>query len=273
MTLKKCHMSLIQQIIDGSLSSRGRLMQAREFYSPSQKNTPAQVAFARWTRRVSVQSALGGARELAGLSDAELAELEAEFVSRPMREQPRWVRYAVVVGVALMVLACLGLGLQALASLGDIETRTLQATSVACLLAGLTPLGVGLVAAFGALHLDLGHGTTGLYVGRLDEQHPWLYSAISLTRYEVAEEYRQCTLRERGPLRGADYVMMCELVQAKEALERVRPARSVAEQLQLLPVAAEAPVHEPRLVRVEAAVGRDFSSEAFETGMSRLAAN
>jgi hypothetical protein len=76
-------------------------------------------------------------------------------------------------------------------------------------------------------------------------------------------------LRERGFLRGADYVMMRELVQAQEALERVRAARSVAEQFQSLPVAAQTNVHEPRLVRVGAA--RD-SSEALQADMSRLAA-
>lgn len=266
-------MSFLQQIIDGSFLSSERLMQAREFYSPFEKNTSAQLAFARWTQRVSVQPALCGARELAGLSDGELAELEAEFVRCPMHQQPSWVRHAVVIGVTLMVLACLGLGLQALAGLGETATRTLQAASVACLIAGLLPLGVGLVSAFSALHAHLSHGTTGLYVGKLDEQHPWLYSAVSLTRYEAAEGYRQRTLRERGPLRGADYVMMRELVQAQEALERVRPARSVAEQLQILTTASEALVHEPRLVRVSAAVRLDPSSEAFEPGMSRFAAN
>jgi hypothetical protein len=59
-------------------------------------------------------------------------------------------------------------------------------------------------------------------------------------------------LRERGLLRGVDYIMMRELVQAQEALARVRPARYVAEQFQTLPVAAQAIVHEPRLVRVGA---------------------
>ena len=262
-------MSMLRQIIDGSLVSRQRLMQAREFYSPSQTNVSARVAFARWSNRVVEQPALGVARELAGLSGAELDELEAEFVSCPMRQPPVWLRHAVVVGVVLVMLAGLGLGLQALTSLGETAGRTLQAASVACLLIGLLPLGTGLISAFGALHLDLSYGTTGLYVGKLNEQHPWLYDALSLTRHGVAEDYRQRTLRERGFLRGADYVMMRELVQAHEALERVRAARSVAEQFQSLPVAAQANVHEPRLVRVGAA--RD-SSEGLQADMSRLAA-
>jgi hypothetical protein len=245
-------MSLLQQIIDDSLVSRRRLMQAREFYSPFERKGPARVAFARWTNRVLEQPAPGVARELAGLSGPELDELEAEFVSCPMRQPPPWVRYAVVVGIVLMVLAGLGLGLQALTSLGEAVGRTLQAASVACLLFGLVPLGVGLISAFGALHLDLSYGTLGLYVGKLDEQHPWLYDARNLTRHGIAEEYRQRTLRERGLLRGVDYIMMRELVQAQEALARVRPARYVAEQFQTLPVAAQAIVHEPRLVRVGA---------------------
>jgi len=228
-------------------------MESREFYSPSEKKAPARVALARWTNRVLEQPALGVARELAGLSEPELDELEAEFRNCPMRQPPQWVRYAVVVGIVLLVLAGLGLGAQALPSLGEAAGRTLQAVSVACLLIGLLPLGVGLISAFGGLHLDLSYGTVGLYVGKLDEQHPWLYDARSLTKHGIAEEYRQRTLQERGLLRGADFVMMRELVQAQEALARVRAARSVAEQFQSLPVAAQAIVHEPRLVRVGAA--------------------
>jgi hypothetical protein len=125
--------------------------------------------------------------------------------------------------------------------------------SAACLLIGLLPLGAGLLSAFGSVHLDLSHGTTGLYVGKLDEQHPWLYAALSLTSNDVAEEYRQRILRERGFLRGADCVMMRELVQAQEALARVRPARSVAEELQSLPVTPHPSAQEPRLFRVGSA--------------------
>jgi hypothetical protein len=262
-------MSVLTQFIHGSLVSRQRLMQAREFYSPSPRNLPARLAFERWTRRVLEQPALAMARELAGLSGPELYELEAEFVRCPMRQPAPWVRHAVVVGGVLIVLAGLGLGLQAMASLGETATRTLQTTSVACLLIGLLPLGAGLISAFGAVHLDLSYGTTGLYVGKLDEQHPWLYAALSLTSNDVAEKYRQRILRERGFLRGADYVMMRELVQAQEALERVCPARSVAEQLQSMPVTPHPSAHEPRLFRVGSA--RE-SAEAHEAETSRRAA-
>ena len=246
-------MSFMQQIIDGSLVSRQRLMQSREFYSPSERKAPARVALARWTGRVLEQPALGVARELAGLSEPELDELEAEFRRSPTRPPSAWLRYAVVVGIVLMVLAALGLGLQALMNLGETAGRTLQVVSVACLLIGLVPLSAALISAFGALQLDLSYGTVGLYVGKLDDQHPWLYDARSLTRHGIAEEYRQRTLYERGFLRGADYIMMRELVQAQEALARVRAAHSVAEQFQSLPVAAQAIAHEPRLVRVGAA--------------------
>jgi hypothetical protein len=262
-------MSVQTQFIHASLVSRQRLMQAREFYSPSPRNLPARIALERWTRRVLEQPALDVARELAGLSGPELYELEAEFVRCPLRQPAPWVLHAVVVGGVLMVLAGLGLGLQAMASLGETATRTLQTTSVACLLIGLLPLGASLMSAFGAIHLDLSHGTTGLYVGKLDEQHPWLYGALSLTSNDVAEGYRQRILRERGFLRGADYVMMRELVQAQEALERVRPARSVAEQLQSMPVTPPPLAHEPRLFRVGSA--RE-SAEAYEAETSRRTA-
>ncbi len=264
-------MSLLNQLVDGSILSRERLMRARGFYSPTPRKTGAELEFGRWVQRVSMTSALGGARELAGLSDTELAELEAEFVRCPMRPQVPWVRQAIVAGVALMALAGLGLLWQALAGLADPVARIVQAASVASLLAGLIPLGAGVLAAFSGLHLDVSHGTTGLYVGTLDEQHPWLFPAAGLMRHDVAEEYRQRTLLERGPLRGADYVMMSELVRTQEALERVRPARTLAEQLQLLPAAVE--VREPRLVRVGATSDGALSGNGLDAGGSRLAAN
>jgi len=262
-------MSLLQHIIDGSLVSRQRLMQSREFYSPFERKGPARVGLARWTHRVLEQPALVVARELAGLSGPELEELEAEFRSRPMRQPPQWVRYAVVVAIVLMVLAGVGLGLQALMGLGEAVAGTLRTVSVACLLIGLAPLAAALLSGLGGLQLDLSYGTVGLYVGKLDEQHPWLYDARSLTRHGIAEEYRQRTLHERGALRGAHYVMMRELVQAQEALARVRAARSVAEQFQSLPVVAQAIIHEPRLVRVGAA--RD-NRDSLKGEMSRAQA-
>lgn len=263
-------MSILKQLIDGSLVSRQRLMQAREFYSPRQANVSARVAFSWWANRVSEQLPMTTARELAGLSEPELEQLEAEFVSCPLRPPVPWVRYAAVVGLVLIATAGLGLALSVIASLGASASRVVQIASVAFLLIGLVPLGSALLSAFAGLHLDLSHGTTGLYVGKLDEQHPWLYSALALTKHSVADEYRQGILRKRGPLRGADYVMMRELVRAEEALENVRAARSVAERLQSSPLATQAITQEPRLVRVPRA--RD-SGEVHEAETSRALAN
>ena len=266
-------MSLLKQIVDGCLLSRDRLMRAREFYSPSAPGPSVQDAFAHWTQRVSVKSEVEAARELAGLSDAELAQLEAEFQRCPMRQQSAAVRQAVLAGLALVMVAGLGLALLASTNLGEIATRILQAVGVGGLLLGLIPLGVGLIAAFSTLHLDLSHGATGLQVGTLNDQHPWLYKATNLTVHPVAQDYRQRTLLQRGPLRGADYVLMRELVRAQEALERVRPARSVADELQQFPKEAQAPVHEPRLVRVASTVRRRASGKDAEDGLSRVAEN
>ncbi len=241
-------MSLFNQIVDGCLLSTDRLMRAREFYSPSAAVPSAQQAFARWTQRVSVKSELDAARALAGLSDAELAELEAEFQRSPMRRQSPAVRHAVLGGLALVVLAGLGLGLQASTNLGEIAIRILQAVGVGGLLLGLISLGVGVIATFGALHLDLSHGTTGLHVGTLDEQHPWLYRAAGLT-------------------------LMRELVRVQEALESMRPARSVADELQSPPAETQALVHEPRLVQVGSTVSRRVPGNDAADGVSRVAAN
>jgi len=239
----------IDQILDGSLLSKERLLQAREHYTPSAAPGSPELAFARWTQRISVQSELGSAREIAGLTDDEMSAMEAEFVRCPTRPRSTRVRQAVPAGVALSTLGGLGLLVQGLVGgMGAGAQPAVQMISATCLLIGLVVLAIGFLSAFSTLHLELCHGTTGLYFGRLDEQHPWLFKTMNLTHHPAAEEYRQRVVRERGWLRGVDYVMMKEIVRNQEALEQALPARAIAEKIQLLPAPVEQPVQQPRLV-------------------------
>jgi len=240
----------IDQILDGSLLSKQRLLQAREHYTPGDGPLSPAQAFARWTERISVQAELGSAREIAGLAEEELAAMEAEFVRCPVRPRSARVRQAVPAGAALASLGAVGLLVQALVGgIGSAAQPAVQMVSATCLLIGLLALAVGFLSAFGTLHLELCHGTTGLYFGKLDEHHPWLFKAMNLMHHPAAEEYRQRVLRERGWLRGVDCVMMKEIVRVQDALEQTMPARAVAEKLQLLPAPAEpAAVQQPRLV-------------------------
>lgn len=248
-------MSLLDPLLGGSLLSRERLMQAREFYSPTRTPMPSELAFAHWAQRVAVQTELGSARELAGLLDDELAALEAEFVRCPTRPRFDRVRHSVPVGTALAAMGGLALVLQGVSGLGQQTQSMLQMLGLSSLLMGLLALAVGVLAAFSKVHLDLSHGTTGLYVGRLDEQHPWLYKTMRLTLNAAAEDYRQRVLRERGSLRGMDHVLMQAVARAHEAIEETRSASSVAEQIQLRTPLHTARVEsgkpaEPHLVRV-----------------------
>jgi len=226
-------------------------MEARQFYSPRSSATTPQQAFGRWTERVAVQSELASARELAGLSDAELSVLEAEFQRAPMRRSSDRLRNAFRAGAALAAAGGFCLVLQALTvGFGDGAYRVLQVLGTACALAGACTLIACAYVAFGALHLDLAHGTLGLYVGRLDEQHPWLYDTVAVARNPSAEEYRRQVLADRGPLRGADCVVMREIVRTQESLERTHWARAVTERVQRAAPAADPAAREPRLVRV-----------------------
>ena len=246
----------ITQILDGSLLSRSRLMQAREQYAPSDGPSSPEREFARWTERISVQSELGAAREIAGLSDAEMAAMEAQFARVPIRPRSPWLQGALPGGLAFALLGVLGLVMHGLPGSSVAGAQAVvQAFSVAALLIGLVALSAWVLSAFSSLHLELCYGTTGLYFGRLDEQHPWLLKTLSLTHHPVAESYRQQVLRDRGWLRGVDFVIMQELVRAQHAVDQTRPARAVAEQLQLLPAPTPAPSRskrrpqQPRLVR------------------------
>ena len=77
-----------------------------------------------------------------------------------------------------------------------------------------------------------------------------LYDSLAAARSPSAEAYRQQVVRDRGPLRGADCILMRELVRAQEALERTQWARAVAQQVQRQVVATDPTATEPRLVRV-----------------------
>ena len=240
----------LQQILCGSFISTERLMQAREFYVPRRDALPIEAEYARWTQRLAVQGELGAARELASLPDEQLAALEAEFVRCPTRHRTDRMRFAIPAGIALMALGCVGLGFERWAgpalSAGDNGSQVL---SIVLIGLGLFVLAAGALAAFSMLHLDLSHGTTGLYVGKLDEQHPWIYKTASLLPIAPAEEYRHAVLRDRGPLRGLDYIIMRELVEAHRVMQSTRSTRSVAEQIQHVAMPGST---EPRLVRVVA---------------------
>lgn len=246
-------MSMLDQIIDGSFASRAKLLQAREFYVPRETNADPRAAFAMWTERMAAQTERDGARELAGLSDTELGALEAEFRRCQTRPRAPWVRHAIMAGGSLFAIGLLALLLATLTKeVWAGADRYLQLASATVMLTGLLPLGVGILAAFGTLHLDIGHGTTGLYVGSLDEQHPWLYRATQLLRHPAADDYRRAVLADRGPLRGLDHVMMRELVRTQEALDEMRPARAVTANFRRQPESTDAVTVEPRLVRVTA---------------------
>jgi hypothetical protein len=100
------------------------------------------------------------------------------------------------------------------------------------------------------VHLDLAWGTAGLYVGRLDEQHPWLYKVLATTRHPAAEAYRQDVLKRRGALRGLDWIVMRELVRAHDAVDATRFARTVSEQLQQPASSVVLEVPESRIVGI-----------------------
>jgi hypothetical protein len=249
-------MSLIASLFNGSLLSHERLLQARDHYAPSPAALPIPAQLARWTDRVAVQAELGSARELAGLSDAELAALELEFRRCPRRPRSDGARVAIRAGAGLALFGVASLASQGLASVAAGTHSLGQVLSAACFLIGVLVFAFGLLVAFAAVHRDVSYGVVGLCVGTLDEQHPWLYRTLNLTHNPAAEHYRQRVLRDRGALRGMDHVLMRELVRTHEAAAQIRPARAVAEQIQ-----AEAPVEERRsneAVRLRQTQGHDL---------------
>lgn len=243
--------SMFGQLAQGSLSSNTALERSREGYRPSAPALADPAQMAHWSKRLTQQTELATARQIAGLSDAELASLANEFALSPRHKRTDKMRFAGPAGVAAFGAGLLGLMLQD-ASLGIAGRGMLSAFEVICLaglLGGLVAVALATMKAFSLTSVELAHGQVGLYAGVLDEQHPWLYKTYLLMRNRAAQEYREGVLRHRGVLRGVDCILMREIARADEERVMTLTARSVAQQVQ--DVAAEAVHAEPRLTLVE----------------------
>jgi hypothetical protein len=189
---------------------------------------------AHWSQRLTQQTELVTVRQIAGLSDAELAALAAEFTLSPRYRRIDMMRFATPLGVTTFGTGLAGLTLQA-ASLGAAGRGMLSAFEMICLagvVGGLVLVALGTMKAFSLTSVELAYGRVGLYAGMLDEQHPWLYKAYLLMRNRAAQAYRETVLRERGVLRGVDCVLMLEIARVDEEGVMTLTARAVAEQIQ-----------------------------------------
>lgn len=230
-------MSWLNGLMRGSFLSDDHLLQARDGYQPFAAAPTPESALAQWAERATFQNEQALVRELAGLPDDALSALAAAFMREPVWRRTDALRFALPGGVAMAALGGLLLtmqiGLGASSSLRSLAE--MQVLGVAALLAGVAAACVGALSAFKAAPVELAYGRVGLYVGPLDEQHPWLYEALLLMRNAAAETYRRRTLRERGPLRGLDCLMMREIARAEQGLAATETARRMAERVQQLP--------------------------------------
>lgn len=249
--------SMFGQLVQGSVSSNAALERSREGYRPSPAAPRETAQFALWSQRLTKQTELATARQIAGLSDTELAALAGEFALSPRHRRTDRMRFAGPAGVVAFGAGLLGLMLQE-ASLGVAGRGMLSAFEVICLaglLGGLVAVALATMKAFSLTSVELAHGQVGLYAGVLDEQHPWLYKTLLLMRNRAAQEYRDSVLRRRGVLRGVDCVLMREIAQADEERVMTLTARAVAQQVQRAESHArrstDAAHAEPRLTLVE----------------------
>jgi len=244
-------------IARGPMISDKRLLEARPCHEPDVVAAAGRSSLVEWARRALLQSEIASARELAGLTDAELTHLENEFSRCGTRPRPAWQRDAVPLGIAVLLLAgCAFAAPEYLVRLSDFNALLVRIAGAALVLIGALALSARYLASLTGAPLDRAYSTLGLYVSQLQDRHPWLYETLSVARHEAADEYRCKVLNERGLLRGADYVLMSEIVRVHEALDRARPANFVVEALQLLPTppppADDGAGVEPRLVPIGA---------------------
>jgi hypothetical protein len=203
---------------------------ASEHYRPSRVLPTAEMAFAHWTERVAAQPSLVTARELAGLANENLVALAKEFEEAPRRRRNEVQRCLAPASVVAIALGLLGM----LLTRGDVREMATWLAGGAGLL-GFLGVGVWSMLSLSGAPTEQAYARLGLYVGEIDEQHPWLYRTMLLMKNAAADEYRQRVLRERGPLRGMDYLMMTEIANVHESVELTQTARAVRERVQSLP--------------------------------------
>lgn len=227
-------MSFLGTQSHGSLLSDESLLHAREGYRPTRVIPSAQMAFAQWTERLATQSELVSARELAGLSEPNLAALADEFEESPWPKRRDRYRFGLPVALGLAALGATLLLVDAAAGNAGLGINASAFRVILGTVFGLASAagGAAVYGGFAHVTVSVAYGKVGLYVGKLNEQHPWLYKAFLLSKNDAANAYRLRILAERGPLRGVDYLMMREIAQAQEGVELTQAARHVADYLQ-----------------------------------------
>ena len=192
----------------------------------------AKMGLAQWAQRVAGLPDLAASRELAGLSDEQLSALALQFERTPQCKRTDLLRFSFPVSA---LLALMGAGFALAEAVAPINAS------------GLSPLVVSAAAFFGAafialcagtlmqIHLvptEAAHRKAGLLVSVLNEQHPWLYDAYVVIRNPAALAYRETILRERGPVRGMDFLLMRQIAELQENMELMHNARAVAASVQ-----------------------------------------
>lgn len=208
------------------------VLHAHRAYRPSQAARTPELALARWTERIAALSDLAVARELAGLSDEQLAAMALEFEKAPRRKRTDALRHSFT---ASAVLALAG-GVLALANTmtpgNAVELSPTVFAAGACFVLAFVAVCAGTLSSFRLMPTEAAYAKLGLFVGLLNEQHPWLYKAYVVLRNPAALNYRDEVLRERGPIRGMDYAMMLEIAEIQAKMELMQNARAVAASVQ-----------------------------------------
>jgi hypothetical protein len=182
----------------------------------------------QWADKTAHDDDKALARLLAGLDDAELAELAAQYAAQPSGPRAPWVGTAQVLS-GLLLLVAAGAG-WAYDRLDPVLVAVVIAVSAMAAVGAASAAAIDRVRRAPMLR---NYRRVGLFVSVLDEFHPWLLETQTLRLHPAAEEYRRQVISQRGALRGVDATMMRAIIRARETLEAARPAAAIARELQL----------------------------------------
>lgn len=218
-----------------SLLSDDEVLHARETYRPSAVVPTGEMAFNHWTERVWANGDTVVARELAGLTNDQLANLASEFEKAPRRRRTDFWRFCMPAGIGLFGASALSALVEAILPGQAVGATPFVAAALASGALSAIAVTAGALHNFRQAPVEMAYAKLGLLVGMLNEQHPWLYKAFLLQRHPAAAAYSTKVLAERGVLRGVDYVLMREVAERHDGLELTRTAREVAMAIQAAP--------------------------------------
>jgi len=185
---------------------------SREIPSIAPARTP-EMALAHWTERIAALSDLVASRELAGLSDEETERVGPGVSRTPRRKRTDVLRHAYAAS-ALLALTGGGLALIEATTPGQaVQLSPLIQGAGVCFVSAFIAACAGAMSSLRLVPTEAAYAKLGFTWGCSTNSTPGCTKGLRGSPQPCRAQLPRQVLRERGPIRGMDYVMMCEIAE------------------------------------------------------------